>query len=67
MEVSTHKRQLVFKMSERWSGWFCEACGWAVPLPSSRHERDGVAAKIDTDFQAHDCQRFTRPGPTMQS
>ncbi len=60
MQVSTYKRQLVFKMSEQWSGWFFEACAWAVPLPHSRHERDQVACKVEADFRAHQCERFVR-------
>jgi hypothetical protein len=60
MSIWTHKRQLTFTVSARWSGWFCERCCWSVPLPASRYERDEVASKVEEQFASHNCKRFAR-------
>jgi hypothetical protein len=60
MGIRTDKRQLTFRMSAHWSGWFCERCCWSVPLPANRYERDEVASKIEEQFAGHDCERFAR-------
>jgi ActR/RegA family two-component response regulator len=53
-------RRLVFDSSEKWTGWFCERCCWNRPVPQSESERVILAARINADFDAHDCQSFTR-------
>ena len=60
MRIWTYKRTLTLRMSERWSGWFCERCCWSVPLPASRYQRDEAAKKIEKQFERHSCVRFAR-------
>lgn len=53
-------RQLVFKMSEGFKGWFCERCCWSVRLPPLGPERDATATGVQQMFEAHDCEAFAQ-------
>lgn len=53
-----HERRLVFLMSERWSGWFCERCCWNQPLPMAVGELLSLGACVGDEFGAHDCEQF---------
>ena len=55
-----HERRLVFAISPRWSGWFCERCCWSCPLPEPEAKRSEQARQVESDFQAHDCESFAR-------
>jgi len=48
-------RRLVFSPSGPSAGWFCEACGWYRPLPLDIDERRLLAARIQAEFDRHDC------------
>jgi hypothetical protein len=50
----------VFDKSEKWSGWFCERCCWNRRAPEHENERVALAAAIDAEFDAHDCEAFAR-------
>ena len=53
-----HERRLIFAISERWTGWFCERCCWSRPQPESEVKRTELAMRIESEFQAHDCESF---------
>ena len=70
---TTFQRRMSFAMSERWSGWFCERCCWNRPQPHSEAERKLLAGKVQAEFDAHDCDEFSRlhkpgspPGQSMR-
>lgn len=54
------ERRLVFDNSERWAGWYCAGCCWNRPEPKSESERRALAARIDAEFDAHNCETFAR-------
>jgi hypothetical protein len=53
-----HERRLVFAVSERWSGWFCERCCWSRAQPVSSEEIKLLAATVQAEFDAHSCEEF---------
>jgi len=54
------ERRLVFGVSEKWSGWFCQRCCWNRKLPESASERDGFSDRVGAEFASHDCEAFVR-------
>jgi hypothetical protein len=54
------ERRLVFAISERWSGWFCERCCWNRSQPPSEAQRAQLASMIQKEFDAHDCEHFAQ-------
>ena len=55
-----HERQLSYVFSENWSGWFCERCCWNQKFPDSPTERELLAARIQQEFEDHDCELFAQ-------
>jgi hypothetical protein len=56
----TNERRLVFTISDKWAGWFCERCCWNVPAPGLLSERDKIARDVADQFTGHDCDTFAR-------
>jgi len=53
-----HERRLVYAVSEKWSGWFCERCCWNRPRPPDPRENERLARGIQQEFLTHDCGSF---------
>ena len=56
--VWKYERRLVFVISEKWSGWYCERCCWNRPQPAGLEERDRQARAVKAEYERHDCDRF---------
>lgn len=54
------ERRLVFVVSEKWSGWYCERCCWSRPLPAGLEERERQARAVESEYRDHDCDQFAR-------
>ena len=52
------ERQLVFAISEQWSGWFCGRCCWSRSQPRSENTRAQLAHTIQAEFDAHHCEEI---------
>jgi CheY-like chemotaxis protein len=55
-----HERQLVFTASDPWKGWYCSRCCWNRREPATPEERRALAARIQQEFNAHNCEVFAR-------
>ena len=58
--LEARERRLVFDSSAQWSGWFCERCCWNRRAPERDAERVALAATVDAEFNAHNCEEFAR-------
>ena len=58
--LAGEERRLIFDNSEKWAGWYCASCCWNRPEPKSESERSALAARIDAEFDAHNCETFAR-------
>ena len=54
----TRERRLVFVVSEKWSGWYCERCRWNRRLPAEEEEKRRLAAAVESQFRLHQCAQF---------
>jgi DNA-binding response OmpR family regulator len=58
--LAGEERRLIFDNSQKWAGWYCAGCCWNRPAPKSEGERIALAARIDAEFDAHNCEVFAR-------
>jgi ActR/RegA family two-component response regulator len=58
--LGTRERGLEFESSTKWTGWVCSRCCWNHQQSASDGERAALAASINAEFNAHDCELFAR-------
>ena len=58
--LSGETRRLVFDHDGKWAGWHCASCCWNRPAPNSEAQRQVLAAQVNAEFEAHDCEAFAR-------
>lgn len=58
--LQTRERRLDFERSTKWTGWVCSRCCWNRQQPAADGERAALAARINAEFNVHNCELFAR-------
>lgn len=54
----TRSRGFVFMATVDWEGWACKGCEWRRRLPDDPDERASLVKRVETEFDAHDCDDY---------